>query len=103
MFDLTTILRALGGSLAGFLMLVGSCLTTVTQTGCKSLSEAEMRSQTAQMQAWTQFAKDNGVMFVGQVAYTGKGGLYAQNLWGVDLGVQAQGFFVFDPQRMEPK
>ena len=34
MFDFSTILRTLGGSLAGILVLVGGCLTAVAGTGC---------------------------------------------------------------------
>ena len=34
MFDFSTILRTLGGSLAGIFMLVSGCLTAVAGTGC---------------------------------------------------------------------
>lgn len=89
-------LSALRAPVAGLLLAAGGCLGT----GCATLTKDQAESQRAIMQNWTDFAKENGVSFVGQASYTGRGGLYQQSLWGIDTGLQAQGTFFFDPSKV---
>jgi hypothetical protein len=60
----------------------------VMLTGCAKPQTFEEQKQF--MREIAAVAREAGVSVQFQVAYTGRGGLYQQTLWGVDLGVQMQ-------------
>lgn len=90
MFDFSTILRTLGGSLAGILLTVSGCITGLTATGCafgKMTPQAFDQAMEAGDKLLTA-AKEMGLEADVQGGYTGKGGVSQDSAINVDLGLQ---------------
>lgn len=79
-------------------MAVSVVLATFYATGCKSLTTQSIEDQQKMLRMWTDFARENGIEVMVQLDYRGRGGLYFEQLYGVDLGAGMHGIFMFRPQ-----
>ena len=74
------------------LIAVAGCL----DFGC-SMKDKSIAEQQATLKMWTEFAQQNNISMIAQADYTGRGGLYQQSMWGIDLGVAAHATFIYQP------
>ena len=76
-------------------MFVGLIIWTCG--GCASMKDKSVADQQATLRMWTEFAQQNNITMIAQADYTGRGGLYQQSMWGIDLGVAAHATFIYQP------